>query len=395
MKDKAKYIEAIIDHVGDKDYIYTPLDLCDEMVSSITKLEGNILVVRNLEFIYTLYQKKVDMNTVHYSTNCDIKKQVAIQLGLDINNIYELDYNKKEINLGTEDMKFDVIIQNPPYNPNSLWKKFVLMGIDLLNEDGQMVAIHPSTWRESSRHKKLCNHLKEHVSELHINEFEIWKEQKVATRTDWYLYNKNKIKNTNIYYSNGEVETISLKDINQILRISTSSIPYSIIKKITKENYDNNIIIINTGFASSTHIKNGKYKQCGGRGNGTGWTKGDFVLTDEPTKHQFENKVVMSYAGKPRAQYFSKDEQIGVGKALYWLTDNKSLPILLNSNMFWKLCCKIVDPDEGQYKPYGTMAGIPGWILKSLNFENLTAQTEEELYEHFGLTEEEIAWIES
>ena len=35
----------------------------------------------------------------------------------------------------------------------------------------------------------------------------------------------------------------------------------------------------------------------------------------------------------------------------------------------------------------------PGWLLKSLNFEGLTAQTEEELYEHYGLTQEEIDWI--
>lgn len=398
MKDKAKYIEAIIDHAGDKDYIYTPLDLCDEMVSSITKLEGNILVIRNLEFIYTLYQKKVDMNTVHYSTNCDIKKQVAIQLGLDINNIYELDYNKKEINLGTE-MKFDVIIQNPPYNPNSLWKKFVLKGIDLLKEDGQMVVIHPAAWRESSAHKKLYNIIIKNVTELHICDYESFKHDNVRIKTDWYLFNNLGNNNdTKCYFPDGKIENINLVNMDRLFRISPTSIPAKIISKVfTKRN---NGMISEKGFNDlydeKMYVENGIYKQCGGkgRGRGNGWTINKFVYTNTPSKNQFGSKVVAAYTHKPRAKYFSEDEQVGVILGNYWLTDNKSLPILLNSKMFWKLYTTIISPDIGQYGSTEIPANIPSWYYKSLNFDGLTAQTEEELYEHYGLTEEEIEWIE-
>lgn len=52
------------------------------------------------------------------------------------------------------DMKFDVIVGNPPYQikvgprkTEPIWDKFVFKGFDLLNENGYMTLIHPSGWR--------------------------------------------------------------------------------------------------------------------------------------------------------------------------------------------------------------------------------------------------------
>jgi len=319
-------------------------------------------------------------------------------VGINVNNIYNLQYNK-EINLNTT-VKFDIVIQNPPYNPNSLWKKFVEKGIELLNDNGQMVAIHPDSWRTSSTHNKFCEHLKEHISELHINDYEIWKEQKVAIKTDWYLYNKQKINSTIVTYSNGDSEFLNLKEHNKILRFSTTSIYASILNKITKPNYDNGLIMekgFNKLYKPENHFVDGKYKQCGGSGNGTGWTKGEFIYTNEPSEYQFENKIIMSYAGKPRATFFSKEEQVGCLLANILLTDNintdpKSICLLYNSKLFLKLYLEIIGT-----KPWiknDDPSQIPAWILKSLNFENLNVQTEEELYKHYNLTKEEINWIE-
>lgn len=380
----------------DEHSIYTPLDLCEEMINSISNLTENILVISNLEFLIVLKQKGIDMSLVYYSTACELKKRVAITLGININNIVKLQYNKEvEIDI---DMKFDIVIQNPPYNPNALWKKFVEKGIDMLKDDGQMVAIHPSDWRESTKHNKLCEHFKEHISELHINDYEIWKDQKVAIKTDWYLYKKNKINETVITYSNGNSEILNLKQCNKILRFLNTSSAFKILSKILDNNHNSNIIMQGrTGYHplyKKHDSLNGLYKQCGTESRGNNWTKNDYSLTIEPNENQFQNKVAIAYSGKPRAKYFSKEDEIGIIRANYWLTDNQSLPILLNSKMFWKLCCKIVDPDKGQYKPYGTMSGIPSWILKHLNFDGLIAKTDEELYKHYKLTQEEINWIE-
>ena len=291
-----------------------------------------------------------------------------------------------------KNMKFDVIAMNPPYNPNSLWSKFVKKAINQLEDDGQMIAIHPDSWRTSSKNKKLCNHLKEHISELHITDFESF--PGVGTSTDWYCYNKQMQSNCIIHYPNGDIENIKLSNIENILRFSHNSIPGKILSKICTVENNGLVQQGRTGYHSLYKMHdpiNGKYKQCGTSGRGTNWTKCDFSLTVEPNDNQFQNKVVMSYTRRPRAKYFSKEDEVGVVRADYWLTDNKSLPILLNSKMIWKLGIELT----AQYGNNKSVWCFPYWFLQSLNFENLDVKSEEELYEHYNLTEEEINFCES
>ena len=42
-------------------------------------------------------------------------------------------------------LKFDYIIQNPPY-AGTLHTKFFNKGLDILSDTGKMVIIEPSTW---------------------------------------------------------------------------------------------------------------------------------------------------------------------------------------------------------------------------------------------------------
>ena len=67
----------------------------------------------------------------------------------------ELDCNKTDSEMtdclnnklynGLNEMKFDIIIQNPPYN-GSLHLDFFKKGLDVLTETGKMVIIEPATW---------------------------------------------------------------------------------------------------------------------------------------------------------------------------------------------------------------------------------------------------------
>lgn len=383
---------------SDTHKIHTPLILCREMISSIfdkveIKPNNKYLCLINLEFLYVLKQKIGTLDNVYFATpDLELKGKVAISMGVKPENILLCKYNTAIIDTK---MKFDVVISNPPYNPNSIWKKFVELQISLLKDNGKMVTIHPSAWREHSKHNQFFKELIQGIEELHICDYEAFKENKVAVKTDWYLYSKNYQDQQKIFYSNGENEILDLKNVDKILRFCTNTSVWSIMNKLLTK-IDNGIILMgNTGYHPlyKKHIETGKYKQCGGEGNGKGWIKDKFLLTNEPSEHQFEEKVVMSYANQPAARYFSKTDMVGVVRAHYWLTDNKSLPLLLNSKMLWKLITKIVDPDKGQYKPYGVLPQIPGWILKSINFDGLTATTEEELYKHYKLTQEEINWI--
>lgn len=390
MKSIIDRLNKIYSNSNSEHNIYTPLDLCNKMLNSINDLSGDILVISNLEFLIQL-KNKITLDKVYYATDCELKKRVAMNLGININNILNLQYNK-EVIIAT-DMKFDIVVQNPPYNPNALWKKFVEKGIDMLKDDGKMVAIHPDSWRISSIHNKLFNHLKEHISNLHICKFENFLNINIST--DWYLYNKQKNNNLILVsYCDSDYEELKTENLNRILPFSQKSIPYSILKKITTNKHNGIILLGTTGYHPlyKKHDPiNGKYKQCGTEGRGTNWTENDFSLTTEKSQHQYYNKVVMSYTRKPRAKYFDKNDAVGVVRANYWLTNNKSLPLLLNSKIIWKLGIELCPNEEKRKTP--SVLNFPIWFLESINFEKLTAKTEDELYKHYNLTKKEIDWL--
>ena len=151
-------------------------------------------------------------------------------------------------------MKFDFIIQNPPYN-KSLHLDFFNKGLDLLSDTGKMVIIEPSTWlielrhniaeKKSSQMKKyiaLKERIKGHVSKVVVENFNI------EFRTDNYMpfaitYIDKSKEYKQIEYSNcGIVKYVnSLYDCNLIGDIE---IIKSIFEKI--KNYDvvNNHIYI-------------------------------------------------------------------------------------------------------------------------------------------------------
>lgn len=381
-------LKEIVGNGKDLQKIFTPLAICREMIDS---LPGNLfrkpkikyLCSFNIEFLYVLKERNGDLGNVWFATdNIEDKGDIAQQIGIKPENILLC----KNYTIETE-MKFDVVISNPPYNPNNIWAKFVELGMSAMKDDGHLLIIHPATWRESSKFDKLADVLKKGIKELHIKDYGVFEDVTEGLKTDWYLYYKQEQDRAKVIYSDGNIETFDLKQEERIYRISPNSIPYGILKKITSA-IDNGLIMTK-GFEKFIHdpIK-GTNKQCGGEGRGTNWTKGDFTLTKEKTRHQHRAKVVTSYVGKPRATFFSEEESVGVIRGNYWLTTNKHIPTLLNSNMLWKIFIVLMDPESKKQRDF------PAWLLRNLNFDNFNATTEQEMYEHFKLTKEEIEWIE-
>ncbi len=105
-----------------------------------------------------------------------------------VNEINFVSYNiiNKKISIYTQ-VKFDYIIQNPPYK-KSLHLDFFEKGLELLKKDGKMVIIEPSTWliniRKNGRAKKY-NEIKQKI-EGHIESIVI-ENYNVEFRTDNYM----------------------------------------------------------------------------------------------------------------------------------------------------------------------------------------------------------------
>ena len=106
---------------------------------------------------------------VKYESNSEYRKKLAKKAIDDIvtNKIFEK----------IQHMKFDYIIQNPPYN-GSLHLDFLEKGLDLLTEKGKMVIIEPATWLinvrkngKAKRYDAIKKRIEGHVESVKIENF--------------------------------------------------------------------------------------------------------------------------------------------------------------------------------------------------------------------------------
>jgi len=164
--------------------------------------------------------------------------------------------------------KFDIILGNPPYNDDqimigskrgggrSLWDKFVIKSMSLLNESKYLLFVHPSMWRKpeskNSKNKGLYNFFTKYqivYLEIHgvkdgLSTFG------AGTRYDWYLMqNKSYHKPITIIDEDG-IENII--DIREWPFLPNKN--FDIIKKIITNNNENKCDLIwNTYYHTATN----------------------------------------------------------------------------------------------------------------------------------------------
>lgn len=129
-----------------------------------------------------------------------------------------------------KDMKFDVIIGNPPYQKpgggdrlgsrgsSSLWDKFVHKSLNLLNDQGYLSLIHPPAWRKPNERYSLWKELTSNNQMIYLKMRSGKGEQDIfdiGVRFDYYLVQKKeKYKNTKITDHENATYDLNLDDYN-------------------------------------------------------------------------------------------------------------------------------------------------------------------------------------
>jgi hypothetical protein len=167
-----------------------------------------------------------DMNEVPYRhVKTLLCKQFGLQKELDVEpNLYYNNVLEEKL-----DMKFDVVVMNPPYQApqeaegkrgggDLLWHKFVEASINKwTKDDGHICAVHPSGWRKPESDKSKYEGMfammahDHHMQYLEIHDTKDgMKTFGAGTRYDWYVIAKGKTGSTTIKDQKGVVSQLDL-----------------------------------------------------------------------------------------------------------------------------------------------------------------------------------------
>ena len=201
--------------------------------------------------------------------HCVFDKDDTNELNTYCGSFLDEKFNKHMNNVwGVE--KFDIIIGNPPYNNSqtqttekrgggsSLWDKFVIKSLEILNDNKFLCFVHPSMWRKpeskNSKNKGLWNVFTSNqilYLEIH-NSVDGLKTFNAATRYDWYVIEKKPIyKKTIIIDEDGIENKIDLREWKFLPNKN-----FKLVKSILADGDDKRCELIwNTYY----HTANGRY----------------------------------------------------------------------------------------------------------------------------------------
>jgi site-specific DNA-methyltransferase (adenine-specific) len=286
-------------------------------------------------------------------------------------------------------MKFDVIVGNPPYQgtnqkegksqpkSHNLWSKFVAKGTDLLGEDGYMAFVTPDSWM--SYDSKVMKIFKEHslswVSTDVAKYFDVG-----SSFTAWILQN-NKSSNTAL------IDGINV-DISNLMYLPRNfEQTYPIHNKVINSNHEKLEVKTSTTCHSD-------YKQGNLSDQKTKTHKYDTFHTNAQSK--FSNKMMEDF-DKPKVvwttsgyfkPFFHKGGLNTTEVCQYVVVNTQKEARHLMSLLDSKLYKFIIN--TGKWSGF-----LNGKVIKSLPSLEDKIWSDADLYKHFGLTSEEIDYIET
>jgi len=364
--------------------IFTPLELVNEMIEQIPSLpnKNSILVLFNLEFAISLvYNYNIPASRIHIYVDNLAKDVVAHKIGLNVIK-----------DLGDINMKFDVVLGNPPYqgkegnstNSIDLAAEFVYKSVELSNNIVSLVI--PSAWTGPSPSK-----LKKFLYDAKLNNLVFHGDKwfNVNMRTCHFLLTKNDNDDCKVTDINHNTELFNLTDSMILSENNTQT------KFITKFDTTKNL--------------------------GTRWLRGKLNLNK--VNEQTTGDVFITGVGKQGEKYNTSIITVGneiTGKGLFKVVlpnmgafNNIGAVKVADVNhvggysvVFLTTSSEIESINLKQYLETNTIKTLIKSVKTNTpNSKSLFEQipdidltkswTDEELYQHFNLTQKEIDYIES
>lgn len=146
LKDAYAKLEGLDNNLQN---VHTPFDLCHEMLvrlETFTSLRDKKILCLNHEFIEVLIRDfGIIKENIWFATDCEPKARILQHERYKGVNCLPDDFLKWET-----DMKFDLVIGNPPYKGN-LHLDFLLKAKSITKEGGVIEWIAPGTWLLSEK----------------------------------------------------------------------------------------------------------------------------------------------------------------------------------------------------------------------------------------------------
>lgn len=368
-----KILKETTESSADLQINHTPPEICSMMLDKVDLSSAkNVLALFNVEFLYELRLREYK-GDVYYFTQSE--KEVAVAKELMPNVIIKY-IDKKESALeymNTWPEKFDIIVSNPPY-AKYLHIKFIEKSLFLCK--GKMIFVHPSN---SFVNKKTGNDVYEKFNGIIESKLE-----------EVFLFNGCGIFGINLF-TPCSITTMSHKREGGI----------KIINKLTNQTYDVNRISEITQLKSDERLwkiktKIDSYVQLNGSLDDILKTKGkggDFMIDFTRIRGHIENK------GDIDSKIHKKDfftfvshktrvEKKDTPKYDLWFrfkTEKEALGLL-----------KYLKSDFARFSLslYKFSQSLNNGELRYIPLIDFTQEwTDARLYEHFGITEEEQAFI--
>jgi len=285
------------------------------------------------------------------------------------------------------DMKFDVVVGNPPYQgsndkgtkqpkSHNLWSKFVDKGVGILEDDGFIAFVTPDSWM--SPNSQVLKMFKE--NSLLWVDTEVGKYFTVGSSFTAWIMQKNKNTST----ATIDNLAVNLTKLQYLPRNFAKTFP--IHDKVINSKNTKLDILCDTSCHSDHKHKNLSDTQDATYKYETFHTNAQTKFSKKQSKDFTKSKIIWTTSGyfKP---FFSAGNLGTTEVCQYILVDSKEAKNIL-SYLNSKLYKFIVN--TGKWSGF-----LNGRVLSSLPKLASKVWTDKELYAHFDLTPEEIDYIET